>query len=65
MDFVMIIAVAVMLIMGILMIVCPAKLTRQDMRDDPNAVEQVKKTGYLMIAFSVGAVFLTLKYTLF
>ena len=49
---------------GALFYFAPQKVTRADMRDDPDAVVQVKKTGRLLMAAAVGAVLLALKYSL-
>ena len=51
-------------VLGIIMMTAPQVLTREDKRDDPEALAQVKKTGRVMIAFAVGAALLVLKYKL-
>jgi hypothetical protein len=51
--------------LGIVLMTMPEKLIREDMRDDPNAVEMTKKTGKAMLGFAVMAALLMLKYKLF
>ena len=58
---------AMLLLIGmrILCMVSPKSLTREDKRDDPEAVEQIRKAEPVLIAFARGAGLLALKYTLF
>lgn len=57
-----VIAVVIMAVLGILMFFAPEMCTRADMRNDPDAVSQVKKIGTMMIAGAIGAALLMLKY---
>lgn len=59
------VAMLVLILMGVLCMVSPKSLTREDKRDDPEAVEQIRKAGPVLIAFAVGAGLLALKYILF
>lgn len=63
-DTVGVIAMIAFGVLGIIMMTAPQVLTREDKRDDPEALAQVKKTGRVMIAFAVGAALLVLKYKL-
>ena len=59
-----IIAAGAMALLGVLMAAAPAQCTREEQRDDPEAVAKVRKFGFVMIAAAVGACLLGLKYTL-
>lgn len=59
-----IIAAVILLLMGIFCCSSPQLFTREDMRDDPEAVAKVKKLGSMLIAFAVFAALLALKYKL-
>lgn len=59
-----IIAALILVVAGIASTIQPELFLKADQRDDPNAVEQVKKIGPMLIGFSVGAILLLLKYKL-
>ena len=59
------IALIGLVILGIVLMTMPEKLIREDMRDDPKAVETTKKTGKAMLGFAAMAAVLLLKYKLF
>ena len=59
-----IIAMAIMVILGFIMLISPKMCTSTDKRDDPDAVSQVRKLGGIIIAGAVGAALLMLKYKL-
>ena len=59
-----VIAMIVLCVLGVIMMTAPQVLIREDKRDDPDAIAQVKKTGRVMIAFAVGCGLLALKYAL-
>ncbi len=63
-SIIFIIAIIFLLLLGIGCFVSPQLLVKADQRDDPNAVAQVKKFGPMLIAFTIGAVLLMLKYKL-
>ena len=59
-----VIALLVMIGLGILMIVSPKTCTRADKRDDPEAVESIRKGGYAVIGIGLVAGLYFLKYAL-
>lgn len=56
------IAIVILVILGIGCCFAPRYFTRSDQRDDPEAVEKVKKLGPMLIGFAVFALLLELKY---
>ena len=59
------IALLIMIAMGLFMTIAPEKAVRADMRDDPAAIDKVKKAGGAILGFGGMAALLMLKYTLF
>lgn len=59
-----VIAAGAMALLGVLMAAAPAQCTREEQRDDPEAVAKVRKVGFMLIAAAIGASLLALKYTL-
>ena len=59
------IALIVMAALGCLMLFAPEKIVRADMRDDPAAIEKIKKTGGAVLSVCGMSALLMLKYTIF
>ena len=59
------IALLIMIALGLFMTIAPEKAVRADMRDDPAAIDKVKKAGGAILGFGGMAALLMLKYTLF
>ena len=59
------IALILFVVMGLAMEFMPEKLIREELRDDPDSIEQTKKTGKAILGFSGMAALLLLKYKLF
>ncbi len=57
-------AMALLGILGLIMYFSPRALTREDKKDDPDALKQVKNGGIILIAGAIGAGLLALKYSL-
>ncbi|MBR4627911.1 MAG: hypothetical protein IKO47_09495 [Ruminococcus sp.] len=58
------IAFIVFILLAVIMKVSPQLLIREDKRDDPDAIEQTKKCGNVMLGFAAAAALLVLKYSI-
>ena len=52
-DYIPIILGCIILVMGIFMVACPKMCTKKELRDDPNAVAKVRKSGITEIVCGI------------
>lgn len=49
-----------MLLLGLFMVIFPKQSTKKEMRDDPSAVEKIRKNGFIVIGCGIVIIIITI-----